>query len=151
MGRSRSPRRDRAAEDQHFVRQKFLVEKHFPCFRCRCRRGVLECEGRITPSDLCSEYQVRIRYARGDYPRVRVVSPEILSSPDIHTFGDGTLCLYYPKDQPWGRMDNLHETIIPWTAEWLVFYELFLITGEWRGPAAPHGSEVKQPDAQSSS
>jgi hypothetical protein len=24
-------------------------------------------------------------------------------------------------------------TVVPWTSEWLVFYELWLITGEWLG------------------
>ena len=25
------------------------------------------------------------------------------------------------------------DTIIPWTQEWLYFYEIWLLTGEWRG------------------
>jgi len=36
-------------------------------------------------------------------------------------------------------MDNIHEKIIPWIAEWLVFYELYRICGKWLGPEAPHG------------
>jgi len=37
----------------------------------------------------------------------------------------------------------LHETIIPWTAEWIVFYELWKITGEWLGSAALHDVNKK--------
>lgn len=25
----------------------------------------------------------------------------------------------------------LVETIVPWTSEWLYFYEIWLVTGEW--------------------
>lgn len=54
-------------------------------------------------------------------------------------YNDGALCLYEPRATPWKSSDSLHEKIIPWTAEWLVFYELFLICGKWLGPEAPHG------------
>lgn len=53
-------------------------------------------------------------------------------------YKDGSLCLYYPGDLAWDGRQNLHETIVPWTAEWLVLHELYLITGEWKGPEAPH-------------
>lgn len=56
----------------------------------------------------------------------------------------GALCLYEPRETPWRSSDNLHEKIIPWTAEWLVFYELFLIYGKWLGPEAPHGASRKR-------
>ena len=39
---------------------------------------------------------------------------------------------------------KIHETIIPWTAEWLVFYELWQLTGEWYGAASPHGTNGKK-------
>ncbi len=32
----------------------------------------------------------------------------------------------------------IDDTIIPWTAEWLVFYELWKDTGTWQGAEAPH-------------
>lgn len=58
-------------------------------------------------------------------------------------YGDGRLCLYDYREQPWRDGDNIHEKIIPWTAEWLVFYELYLIRGKWLGPEAVHGAEGK--------
>ena len=78
---------------------------------------------------------------------VRILEPGIL--PEIyrrvHIYRNGTLCLYDPRERPWSNRDNLHETVIPWTAEWLVYYELFLISGEWHGPEAPHGDQPKEP------
>ncbi len=56
-------------------------------------------------------------------------------------YSNGSLCLYYPEDFEWSDEVNLHETIIPWTAEWIVLYEEFLETGLWAGPEAPHPLE----------
>ncbi len=59
---------------------------------------------------------------------------------------NGSLCLFDPRVSPWKGSYNLHETIIPWTAEWLVFYELYKIHGKWLGPEAPHDpKEPKEP------
>lgn len=76
---------------------------------------------------------------------MRIKEPEIAPSASIHMYGDGTLCLYKPKDDPWKPSDNIHEKIIPWTAEWLVFYELYLMCGKWLGPEAEHGTAEKRP------
>ncbi|HWX23034.1 MAG TPA: hypothetical protein VN578_24290 [Candidatus Binatia bacterium] len=53
-------------------------------------------------------------------------------------YSDCKLCLYDWRDQPWQDKWHLHETVIPWAAEWLVFYELLLLTGKWHGPSALH-------------
>jgi len=46
-----------------------------------------------------------------------------------------SLCLYRNKKNriEFTFGDDLRKTIIPWTQEWLYFYELFLITGQWYG------------------
>jgi hypothetical protein len=131
--------RDYGIGERLFAIQKALVEKHFPCFECGMSHRCLECEGVITPSEGCGTYRVRISYARGGVPRVKIKDPQIIPSSAIHMYNDGTLCLYEPCETPWKSSDSLHEKIIPWTAEWLVFYELFLICGKWLGPEAPHG------------
>lgn len=53
-------------------------------------------------------------------------------------YSNGDLCLYHPPSQPWSDDNDLHKTIIPWTAEWLVFYELYLSEGRWLGPEVQH-------------
>ena len=141
------PKRDSAVIYRHHVVQKHLVEKHFPCFRCRLHKGILTCVGDIIPSEHCDPYRIEIRLNQGDVPMVRILKPWI--PPEIHRrvhiYRNGTLCLYDPRERPWSNRDNLHETIIPWTAEWLVFYELFLTSGVWHGPEAPHGDQPKEP------
>lgn len=122
-----------------FVMQKLLIEKHFPLFRCRFANRRLICMGNITPTEGCATYSIEIRYLCGGIPEVRIISPRIQWNKDIHMYRNGTLCLYYPPESPWKPTSNLHQTIIPWAAEWLVFYELFLLKGLWLGKAAPHG------------
>ena len=43
------------------------------------------------------------------------------------------LCLYYPKYGEWKNYMYIADTIIPWTIEWLYYYEMWRITGEWLG------------------
>ena len=134
-------KRNKTAEHSHFVIQQQLITKHFPFLKCRFMGAVLECKGNIQPSEFCDVYQVIIRYQYGKTPHVRITSPRITPSTKIHMYPSGNLCLFDPRSDPWKRSFNLHETIIPWTAEWLVFYELFKIHGKWLGPEAPHGDQ----------
>jgi len=124
---------------RRFVMQKALVEKHFPCFECCFKKRRLTCVGQITPAEGCATYTVQIEYRSGGIPEVRILDPKVSWDKDIHMYRNGALCLYYPPETPWKHTSNLHETIIPWTAEWLVFYELYLLKGAWLGKSAPHG------------
>ena len=128
----------RAQETRHFIAQKMFVEKHFENFHCSIRRGVLECVGKMRPTDASPKYRIRIRYKQYGIPSVRILEPFIEPSAKIHMYRTGDLCLYHPPTQPWSHHYNLHETIIPWTAEWLVFYELYLTEGRWLGPEIEH-------------
>ena len=43
------------------------------------------------------------------------------------------LCLYHPKKFECNRGTNISQTLIPWTCEWLFYYELWLGNGVWYG------------------
>jgi hypothetical protein len=49
-----------------------------------------------------------------------------------------SLCLYDWREQPWKESRHLHDTIIPWTAEWLLYYEIYKMTGKWIGRSVLH-------------
>src|SRR5438552_14134508 len=95
MAKKQWIKRDRAADYRRFVAQKALIEKFFPCFRCRLLRGRLECVGQIQPSVDCATYRILIRYEQGDVPKVWIEDPPIVPSSSIHMFKDGSLCLYF--------------------------------------------------------
>ena len=57
-------------------------------------------------------------------PHVYFYEPDIRLSP---------LCLFDPEAGEWGHSDAIALTTIPWTADWLACYEIWLATGRWRG------------------
>lgn len=131
-------------------RQKTLIKKGFKCFECKIKgRGLdssLECIGKIQPTEYSAEYKIRLLYDGADVPKVYVVDPELPYDIDAHMYSDKRLCLYYPKEDPWKHHKSIADTIIPWTAEWLVYYELYQIDGKWYGPFVPHDGNTKLAD-----
>ncbi|CAG0975719.1 hypothetical protein ANRL4_01552 [Anaerolineae bacterium] len=117
------------------------MKQHFPQLQY-CRKG--SCQvwiGLLRPSPNSRDYLLSIEYTQGYPPKVHVLSPELLSNvPHIyHT--DKSLCLYHPGEGSWSSGKLIARTIVPWTAEWLRFYEIWCLTGKWFGPEAPHSGE----------
>jgi hypothetical protein len=44
------------------------------------------------------------------------------------------LCLWDPDEMHWDPEMTIATTIIPWTSEWLLFFEYWQISGEFLGP-----------------
>lgn len=121
--------------------QNLHILHRFPGFAYRRERGVAVWRGTLQPRQFSPKYRVAIRYKLSSSPTVNVISPTLAPRPP-HVWKDGTLCLYYPKEKPWQKDMLLAETIIPWTALWLYYYELWLDTGKWLGPSS-HASDSK--------
>lgn len=146
MARSRSAISKNHGEwRRRFISEKSRIENHFPCFRCQLQDAQLVCYGTITPSDGCDTYKLKIEYREGGVPKVFITEPQIKPDSKYHMFmKDGDLCLYDHRESDWTFSMLIHETIIPWTAEWLVFYEIWKLKGKWLGPEAPHGPTEKK-------
>lgn len=87
-------------------------------------------------------YRIEVRYVVGANPEVRVLSPELkrltgnVEGSLPHVYGpsdDPTLCLYDPEAGEWNSTMLIAHKIIPWTIDWLTFYEFWLMTGVWSG------------------
>jgi len=50
-----------------------------------------------------------------------------------HMYPGNQLCLYLPRAKEWDPSMRLADTIVPWTSEWLLHYEVWQATGEWCG------------------
>ncbi|WP_338833319.1 hypothetical protein [Bradyrhizobium septentrionale] len=50
------------------------------------------------------------------------------------------LCLFDPDGGEWSNRLLIADTTIPWAAEWLLYYELWHLTGEWQGGGVGHES-----------
>jgi hypothetical protein len=117
------------------AQQAFALKARFPAAKGRVKLGLLVWTGVLQPTPLSRSYQVEISYSYSfsQPPSVRVLDPlatrEGKSLP--HIYSDGTLCLYEPGE--WGDGMFLVDSIVPWTAEWLANYEIWLGTGDWHG------------------
>lgn len=122
-------------------RQKSLLKTHLPFLQCKVHKGVLYCYGEFKPTSISTTYKYRIVYKPLRSPRVTLVDPKIDYHDDVHMYpSDNSLCLYHKTDLVWNDKCNIHETIVPWTHEWFVFYELYKITGRWEHPEVKHNS-----------
>jgi hypothetical protein len=103
--------------------------------RGRVHHGELTCDLRLQPTPASLRYTVRLAYRHGTRPKVTVTDPPLQPHPGArhlpHVYAGDDLCLNYPGE--WREDMLLARTIVPWTSEWLAFYELWLVTGEWLG------------------
>lgn len=130
--------------------QMAQVRLRWPHLVCRIRNGMLVCDGAVRPTPMSQSYTVRLEYRVGWQPRVWVTSPRLKrhgsapNQPIPHTYhstrqGRERPCLFFPNSGGWRSDKSLAATVIPWVYEWLVFYELWHITGEWLGGGIEHG------------
>jgi hypothetical protein len=108
----------------------------FPSGTALVSRSRLTWTGILRPTPLSDEYSIALTYKLADKPVVMV--PDRLPlwrgrSRPPHLHADGSLCLYYPPAREWRRDMLLGDSILPWTAEWLLHYEVWLATGKWTG------------------
>ena len=94
----------------------------------------------LQPTPMSVRYTVQIRYQHRRRPKVTVLTPALDPRPDApgpHVYPGNELCLYY-YDEFVGTENFIADTIVPWTSEWLYFYETWMSTGAWLGSEAPH-------------
>ena len=128
---------------QHYTRSELTnnllnIKKTYNCIRSRFKKGQLEIFLKIKPSVVSVEYTIKLTARlNGLGVNVFVVSPQINRTENgksvPHMFSNGSLCLFYPKYNEFNHTDLWSETIIPWTALWLFYYEIWKETGEWLG------------------
>jgi len=96
----------------------------------------------ISPGSFGRLYQCLLKIKPDGQPPDAVVLEPDLSAlaggkqiPHTYAYdGKGTrLCLWWPKSRDWMPSMKLTDTFIPWIAEWLYYFELWLLTGEWSG------------------
>jgi len=109
-----------------------------PGFKCKVQNGSLICVGTIQPFPFTESYAVRITYRVGASPKIYVDTPALRrrepSERIPHTYEGDRPCLFFPPDESeWSSRKVIAQTIVPWLAMWLFYYEIWLSTGEWQG------------------
>ncbi len=111
--------------------QYFDAARHFDAVQLLPGRGV---RVRLQPTPFSPTYLVQIDYRPVGKPTIWLLSPKPSSRPR-HTYGDGSLCVYWHE---WNNTMGFGTALIPWIAEWLYFYEIWLATGTWEAPESTH-------------
>lgn len=123
-------------------RERKYIKANYEFLKCSINKNKLKCKGVVKPTQMSREYKIEIVYNGINSPKVFVVDPVIEYNDDIHMFPkDKSLCLYHSETDNFywnSEKHHLYDTIIPWTLEWFVFYELYLITGKWEHPFVDH-------------
>lgn len=117
--------------------QKHNLERRYNFLKCNIINGTLIITGELQP-ELCDLYKIRIEFREGHTPMVFITSPHIVHQPAIHIYKEGCLCLYYPGDFKWRNSTKIADYTIPWIVEWILYYEIWKITGKWEGAEHVH-------------
>lgn len=110
-----------------------------PQFQTAWGPSAITWTGPIRPSELSDEYLVCITHNQNSRskPEVRVLNPKLQDRSDgarvPHVYPGRRPCLYYPRFGEWGPDKFIAQTIVPWTALWLYYYEVWHATGSWLG------------------
>lgn len=133
----------------NLFQQKIALQAAYPEAKCFITKNKLFWYGNIKPTPLSREYKVHLQYGLNKTPKVWVVGDELkkLNAKDFPHYFDVDsnlkkvrICLY--RYQEFSVTKFLAKTIVPWTVEWLYFYEMWLATGRWLGggehPMAKH-------------
>tara|TARA_R110000803_G_scaffold51864_3_gene106949 strand:+ start:5447 stop:5929 length:483 start_codon:yes stop_codon:yes gene_type:complete len=127
--------------------QLSAMKRNWPAFEGSKRaNGLLIWTGMLQPK--AQSYVVRILW----HPKVMALPYAFVLEPKLkprkggtfeeipHLIFDGdepefsALCLFDPDGNEWSPSDLIAETTLPWVSEWLVYYELWHLFGEWLGP-----------------
>ncbi|WP_179413717.1 hypothetical protein HDF19_13315 [Mucilaginibacter sp. E4BP6] len=119
--------------------ERHLLEKAYDFLTITIQENTLFVKGYCQPSEYSQIYEYELRFSPGMKPKVFTKKPKIEYHDDIHMYSsDNSLCLYYPKDFSFTDRLHLFNTIIPWTHEWYLYYELYLLKGKWLHPYVDH-------------
>ena len=118
--------------------QEGLLRHKYPESKVSVKKGKLVWEGILKPTSLSREYKIKLICERRDNPKVYLKGSDIKGIERVDfphhykkTEYGVLLCLNYPAEFNYSM--KLTDTIIPWTLEWLCFYEIWLYTGECHG------------------
>lgn len=133
----------------------------WPDFRGRkLPNGILLWMGPLKPKAQTYTVAIFWKPREMDLPYVTVEEPKLQPRPG-GTFEEiphlifykdkpeqSGLCLFDPASNEWTEADLIAETTVFWASEWLAYYELWHLTGQWLAPGVGYESVAQMQAAQ---
>lgn len=137
--------------------QLLSMKRDFPQLQSNLKRAKGKSKliviGNIKPTPLSCEYKIRLVYDINSKPDIEILEPELTRNFNgekiPHVYPGNKLCLYFPPANEWNSSKLISKYIIPWISEWLLYYEVWLSTGEWLGGGIHPKKEFKQKSKKS--
>jgi hypothetical protein len=119
--------------------QIWAMQKCYPSFSVKkLGKYNIEFTGELLVKKELPVYLISVAYRGDNRPLVKIIRPTLVeNAPHIYS-QSGSLCLYHPKKFKWYKERLVANEIMGWAAAWIYFYEVWMQTGEWYGPEAPH-------------
>ena len=120
------------------LKQVSETKKYYPQTIVQCKKGKVALTLTLKPTPSSINYTIKLFAKQGSsIVNVFVVNPKVdlfeNGKKVPHLYSDGSLCLFYPKNNELSYSDLWSQTLIPWTSLWLFYYEIWKETGEWLG------------------
>lgn len=123
--------------NKSIAKQAASIKVKFSEFDVTFNRASLKAVGYIQPTARSERYKVQIKYYFKEAPEIKVLEPGLITNFNgdkiPHVYSGNELCLYQPRYREFTASDYISDTIIPWTSLWLYHYEVWHMTGEWKG------------------
>ena len=117
--------------------QVLAVRKKHLDFEVAYTLNSLKINGWTRPTARSLIYKYQIKYNLVDRPAIKVLEPvlEKYEGADElpHVFTGDELCLYFPFYNEFTHRELLTDTVIPWIALWIYYYEQWAVNGIWLG------------------
>lgn len=98
-----------------------------------------EVDLKLQPSVFSKIYDVKICYHKINGTSIYIIDEKLKIAsnrkklPHVYSHEKQEICLFSYGNKEWTREKSISSTIIPWASEWLYYYELWLIDGQWLG------------------
>jgi hypothetical protein len=102
-------------------------------------RGKLTWTWQTAPSALGRLYTLHVEFKESKVPKVFVDQPDLVALadgrklPHVYSENPTRLCLYLPSSGQWHWGLLIAQTLVPWAALWLYFFEEWLLSNDWKG------------------
>lgn len=98
---------------------------------------------KIKPAEFCRIFKVKVCLKVNTRPKVFIINPNLkdeneIRPPHLYSFEKGRICLFVNEEVD---LTSSFTKIIPWAAEWILFYEIWRLTGNWDGGGHSFSSE----------